>query len=50
MGTVKPPAVVTCEARLVHGGKTTQVWDAVVKDSEKNKLIAIFRCTQLIIY
>jgi uncharacterized protein (TIGR00369 family) len=50
MGTVKPPGLVTCEARLVHGGKTTQVWDAQVKDSEKNKLIAAFRCTQLIIY
>ncbi len=50
MGTVKPPVVVTCEARLVHGGKTTQVWDAEVKDLEKNKLIAVFRCTELIIY
>lgn len=50
MGTVKPPATITCEARLVHGGKTTQVWDAEVKDLAKNKLIAIFRCTQLIIY
>jgi uncharacterized protein (TIGR00369 family) len=50
MGTVKPPAVIKCEARLAHGGKTTQVWDAEVKDSEKNKLIAVFRCTQLILY
>jgi uncharacterized protein (TIGR00369 family) len=50
LGTVKPPAVITCEARLHHGGKTTQVWDAQVKDSAKNKLIALFRCTQLIIY
>ncbi len=50
MGTVKPPAVITCEARLVHGGKTTQVWDAEVKDLEKKKTIAVFRCTQLIIY
>jgi 1,4-dihydroxy-2-naphthoyl-CoA hydrolase len=50
MGTVKPPAVIFCEAHLVHGGKTTQVWDAEVKDLQKNKLIAVFRCTQLIIY
>jgi len=49
-GTVKPPVIITCEAHLVHGGKTTQVWDARVKDSEKKKLIAAFRCTQLIIY
>ena len=50
MGTVKPPAVITCEARLLHGGKTTQVWDAHVKNTEKKKIIAVFRCTQLIIY
>ena len=50
MGTVKPSGVITCEARLVHAGKTTQVWDAEVKDLEKKKLIAVFRCTQLIIY
>ena len=50
MGTVKPPALITCEARLLHGGKTTQVWDAQVKDAAKDKLIAVFRCTQLLIY
>ncbi len=50
MGTVKPPSVITCEARLLHGGKTTQVWDAEVKDSVKKKLIASFRCTELLIY
>ncbi|CAF1405143.1 unnamed protein product [Adineta steineri] len=50
LGTVKPPAVISCVARLTHGGKTTQVWDAEVKDTEKNKLLALFRCTQLIIY
>ena len=50
VGTVKPPALITCEARLLHGGKTTQVWDAHVKDAAKEKLIATFRCTQLMIY
>ena len=25
LGTVKPPALIKCEAKLVHGGKTTQV-------------------------
>ncbi|CAF1057859.1 unnamed protein product [Rotaria sp. Silwood1] len=50
MGTVKAQAVVTCEARLIHEGKTTQIWDAEVIDLEKNKLIAIFRCTELILY
>lgn len=50
MGTAKPNSVLNCEARLVHGGKTTQVWDAEVREAEKNKLIAAFRCTELLIY
>ena len=35
---------------LVHGGRTTQVWDATVFDEEGGKLIALFRCTQMILY
>lgn len=41
---------VTCEATLVHGGRTTQVWDAHVTDAASGKLLALFRCTQLILY
>jgi 1,4-dihydroxy-2-naphthoyl-CoA hydrolase len=37
-----------CEGRLVHGGRTTQVWDATVTDSA-GKPIALFRCTQLLL-
>ncbi len=36
------------EARLVHGGRNTQVWDATVAGGEKT--IALFRCTQMILY
>jgi uncharacterized protein (TIGR00369 family) len=39
---------IECEARLVHGGRTTQVWDATVSGGEKT--IALFRCTQMILY
>ena len=39
---------VSCEARLVHGGRTTQIWDAEVRHADK--LIALFRCTQLLLY
>lgn len=28
LGTATPGEVVTCDARLIHGGKSTQVWDA----------------------
>lgn len=41
---------VTCEARLAHGGRNTQVWDAEVRHQESGKVIALFRCTQMILY
>ena len=39
---------ITCEARLVHGGRTTQLWDATVSDPE-GRPMALFRCTQLVL-
>jgi uncharacterized protein (TIGR00369 family) len=39
---------ITCEAVLAHGGRTTQIWDATVRDTEERTL-ALFRCTQLIL-
>ena len=39
---------IDCEARLVHGGRTTQIWDATVTDAEDQRM-ALFRCTQLIL-
>jgi uncharacterized protein (TIGR00369 family) len=41
---------ISCEARLVHGGRTTQVWDATVTNDTTGKPMALFRCTQLILY
>jgi len=40
---------LSCESRLVHGGRTTQVWDAAVTN-EAGKKLALFRCTQLLLY
>ena len=37
------------QARLVHGGRQTQVWDATVTDEAGGKTIALFRCTQMIL-
>ena len=37
------------EANRVHAGRTTQVWDATVTN-EAGKTIALFRCTQLLLY
>ena len=39
---------ITCEARLVHGGRTTQLWDAAIDDAEGRRM-AVFRCTQLVL-
>ena len=39
-----------CEATLMHGGRSTQVWDATVTAISTGKPIALFRCTQLILY
>jgi 1,4-dihydroxy-2-naphthoyl-CoA hydrolase len=37
-----------CEATLVHGGRTTQIWDATVTTPD-GKAMALFRCTQLVL-
>ena len=39
---------IECEAKRVHGGRTTQVWDATVTGG--GKPLALFRCTQMILY
>ncbi len=49
LGT-KREGVLGCEATLAHGGRTTQVWDATVTDEESGKKLALFRCTQMILY
>lgn len=43
-GTLR--SVATC----AHQGRTTQVWDAVVTHVESAKTIALFRCTQMILW
>jgi len=42
--------VIACIGTRVHNGRTTQIWDAQVTDESNGKTIALFRCTQLIIY
>lgn len=39
-----------CVATPAHLGKTTQVWDAVVTHRETGKTLALFRCTQMVLY
>ena len=49
LGTAKEGTIVGT-AKPVHLGKTTQVWDTIVTHRESGKTIALFRCTQMILY
>jgi uncharacterized protein (TIGR00369 family) len=49
LGTARE-GTIACIATRVHSGRTTQVWDAEVTDDTSGKSIALFRCTQLILY
>jgi 1,4-dihydroxy-2-naphthoyl-CoA hydrolase len=41
---------IACVATPAHLGNTTQIWDAVVADGARSRRIALFRCTQLILW
>lgn len=41
---------VDCVARPAHVGRTTQVWDAEVTHRESGRTLALFRCTQMVLY
>jgi uncharacterized protein (TIGR00369 family) len=41
---------IECHARPVHLGRTTQVWDATVSVAGGGKTIALFRCTQMVLW
>jgi uncharacterized protein (TIGR00369 family) len=49
LGTAREGSIA-CVATRLHSGRTTQVWDAQVTDEASRKKIALFRCTQLILY
>jgi uncharacterized protein (TIGR00369 family) len=49
LGTAKQGTIVG-SAKPVHLGKTTQVWDTIVTHRDSGKTIALFRCTQMILY
>jgi len=49
LGTARDGTVVAT-AKAVHLGRTTQVWDATVTNKATGKTIALFRCTQMVLY
>jgi 1,4-dihydroxy-2-naphthoyl-CoA hydrolase len=48
LGTAREGAL-RCEARMMHGGSRTQVWDSTVRREQDDRVIALFRCTQFIL-
>jgi len=49
LGTTRDGAI-RCRATPAHLGRTTQVWDAVVSNEADGKVIALFRCTQMVLW
>jgi uncharacterized protein (TIGR00369 family) len=49
LGTARD-GTIECVATAVHVGMTTHVWDAVVTHRETGKTLALFRCTQMVLY
>ena len=50
LGTAGVGATLIGEATPVHRGRTTQVWDATVRTATAERPLALFRCTQMILY
>ena len=49
LGTAREGAIA-CLARPVHLGRTTQVWDAEVTLEGTETRLALFRCTQMVLW
>ena len=49
LGTARD-GTLDCVATALHLGRTTQVWDALVSHRESGKTLALFRCTQMLLY
>jgi 1,4-dihydroxy-2-naphthoyl-CoA hydrolase len=41
---------IACRATPVHLGRTTQVWDAIITSEASGAKIALFRCTQMVLW
>jgi 1,4-dihydroxy-2-naphthoyl-CoA hydrolase len=49
LGTVRAGGAIFGKAWPVHVGSTTQVWDVEVSNEATSKVIALFRCTQMVL-
>ena len=49
LGTALDGAIL-CRATPLHLGRSTQIWDAAVTAEESGARIALFRCTQMVLW
>jgi uncharacterized protein (TIGR00369 family) len=49
LGTARDGSI-HCRATPAHLGRTTQVWDAAVTNEATGASIALFRCTQMVLW
>ena len=49
LGTARD-GTLACIAKAAHLGRTTQVWNATVARQADGKPIALFRCTQMVLW
>jgi uncharacterized protein (TIGR00369 family) len=49
LGTAREGSIA-CRADALHLGRTTQLWDATVTNEATGKTIALFRCTQMVLW
>jgi uncharacterized protein (TIGR00369 family) len=50
LGAVREGGAICGRAVPAHRGRTTQVWDVTVTDEANAKVIALFRCTQMVLH
>jgi uncharacterized protein (TIGR00369 family) len=49
LGTAREGAIL-CRAEAIHLGRATQLWDAKVTNEASGKTMALFRCTQMVLW
>ena len=50
IGSAQAGEVVFARAAPAHVGRTTQVWDVEIRNQTRDRAIALFRCTQMVLY
>lgn len=50
LGTVREGGSILAKAWPAHRGRSTHVWDVEVMDESNDRVIALFRCTQMILH